>query len=398
VLVMLITSKKWRAIAFQIILVIFHFYTFFDTILVAAADILSKEALRIQLEKVVGVYTNKSNSVLKDILSSQGLSDNKAIHDYFDRTLRKTVLVTGCNHGFINHLHNFKCFADKLGMKFIVIAMDKLAYNYITNNTSMVAYHMVGGAVGETTAHPQKFRSQQFNLITARKKEAVHDILSLGYNVLFSDTDVAMIRDPLPYMLWENVDYVHSLNYMCKVDEKWDFHKSKVEGNTGFYFVRSNNNTIQLWANAYAAAPKYPRLDDQAVFWKVIRTSIIPPVLPLGLCRHFNTPSDLQLKPMKDTSDRYLVSCMIDTCVFSSGMISRMYEPEFTYETLLSNLKLLNETICTLHANYISGNEKKMARMKEYGFWLAKQNPGTTQYTEECDNYIPYELMPKSPK
>ena len=39
-------------------------------------------------------------------------------------------------------------------------------------------------------------------------------------------------------------------------DEKWDFHKSKVEGNTGFYFVRSNNNTVQLWANAYAAAPK----------------------------------------------------------------------------------------------------------------------------------------------
>eukprot|EP01036_Dinobryon_divergens_P028204 gene28204-37108_t len=120
----------------------------------------------------------------------------------------------------------------------------------------MSAYHMVGGAVGEVTTDPQKFRSKQFNLITARKKEAVHDILKLGYNVLFSDTDVAMIRDPLPYMLWENVDYVHSLNYWCNVGEKWDFHKSKVEGNTGFYFVRSNNNTVQLWANAYAAAPK----------------------------------------------------------------------------------------------------------------------------------------------
>ena len=72
-------------------------------------------------------------------------------------------------------------------------------------------------------------------------------------------------------------------------------------------------------------------------------------------------------------------------------MISRLYEPELTYgillyftyfieknfnctllplETLLANLKILNETICTLHANYISGNEKKMERMKEYGFWF----------------------------
>ena len=38
-------------------------------------------------------------------------------------------------------------------------------------------------------------------------------------------------------------------------------------------------------------------------------------------------------------------------------------------ETLMANLKILNESICTLHANYISGNEKKMERMKEYGFW-----------------------------
>ena len=177
---------------------------------------MSNEALRIQLEKVVGVYSNKSNTVVKDMLNSQGLSKNRTLRDYLDRTLRKTVLVTGCNHGFINHLHNFKCFADKLGMKFIVIAMDKLAYNYITHNTTMVAYQMVGGAV-EITSHSQEFRTQQFNLITARKKEAVYGILSLGYHVLFSDTDVAMIRDPLPYMLWENVDYVHSLNYMCKV-------------------------------------------------------------------------------------------------------------------------------------------------------------------------------------
>ncbi len=38
--------------------------------------------------------------------------------------------------------------------------------------------------------------------------------------------------------------------------ESWDFHKSKVEGNTGFYFVRSNPNTIKLWAHAFEAAPK----------------------------------------------------------------------------------------------------------------------------------------------
>lgn len=38
---------------------------------------------------------------------------------------------------------------------------------------------------------------------------------------------------------------------------KWDFRRSKVEGNTGFYFVRSTENTIKLWEEAYEASMRY---------------------------------------------------------------------------------------------------------------------------------------------
>lgn len=55
-------------------------------------------------------------------------------------------------------------------------------------------------------------------------------------------------------------------------------------GNTGFYYVRSNPMTIKLWKDAYDAAPMFPHLDDQAVFWRVIRTSSDPKVKPLGPC------------------------------------------------------------------------------------------------------------------
>lgn len=154
-----------------------------------------REELKRKLAKVAGVY--------KDPAKAKGLE--------------KTVLITGCNHGFVNHLHNFKCFADRLGMKFLVMAMDRHAHEYITKNTSMESYLMVGGAVGEVGGTATEFRSKQFNLITAKKKEAVHDILELGYDVLFSDTDVAILRDPIPYMVRANVDYAHSLNYMCTV-------------------------------------------------------------------------------------------------------------------------------------------------------------------------------------
>ncbi len=56
---------------------------------------------------------------------------------------------------------------------------------------------------------------------------------------------------------------------------------------------------------------------------------------------------------------------------------------------MLENLKTLNESIVTLHANYISGNRKKMNRMKEYGFWLAEGDRagGNTQH---CAEYVPH--------
>lgn len=36
--------------------------------------------------------------------------------------------------------------------------------------------------------------------------------------------------------------------------EKWNFMKSEEEGNTGFYYVRSNWRTIQLWKDTMLTA------------------------------------------------------------------------------------------------------------------------------------------------
>ncbi len=131
--------------------------------------------------------------------------------------VENTVLITACNYGFINHLYNFDCFMKRLKMKYLVFAMDKQAYEYLKVNTTINVYNMNNLDGSEVTSLPQLFRSKQFNIITAKKKEAVHDVMLLGYDVLFSDTDVAVVRDPFPYMVWKNVDYVHSLNAMCQV-------------------------------------------------------------------------------------------------------------------------------------------------------------------------------------
>lgn len=98
--------------------------------------------------------------------------------------------------------------------------MDKHAYDTLSKHSNLTVYYMgandVAGESTDVTSAPQEFRSKHFNVITAKKKEVAHDIMALGYDVLFSDTDVAMVRDPLPYMIWKNVDYVHSINAICE--------------------------------------------------------------------------------------------------------------------------------------------------------------------------------------
>lgn len=102
------------------------------------------------------------------------------------------------------------------------------------------------------------------------------------------------------------------------------------------FFTRTVNSHFVFDSSTIIFPPppplffRHPRLDDQAIFWRVIRTSRDPPVLPIGKCRNFNTANDLASMYQYSTYKRYLISCVLDTCVFSSGMISRVYEPELT--------------------------------------------------------------------
>lgn len=129
--------------------------------------------------------------------------------------LRKTVLITGCNRGYIPFLHNFKCFVDRLNLKLLVISMDEKTHWHVQNklNDTLKSYLWTGEhAVHETFA---SFRSPQFNVITHAKTSYTHAILSLGYDVIFIDLDVALVRDPVPYLFWKGVDYVFTHNSIC---------------------------------------------------------------------------------------------------------------------------------------------------------------------------------------
>lgn len=273
--------------------------------------------------------------------------------------LRKTILITGINYGYKDFLHNFKCFADRLGIKFLPVSLDSRIYKYL-NTVKFAPTYLMPDLPGRENVKGEAsgFGGKNFNLIGCRKIEAVAGALELGYNVVFSDVDIAIMRDPIDYLFIEGVDYTHSENNGCR--QKWKFNDT-MEGNTGFYGVKSNPKTIRTWDLAYRACSVAPLYDDQTMFWLILRTNINPAPLPLSVCPSIGgsySPSD----PKK------IVSCPLDNCMFSASNL----RDTMAYDRLLHNLKISKSTAVIAHANWMNGKQKKKSALARSGLWIAQ--------------------------
>ena len=170
--------------------------------------------------------------------------------------LNNTVLVTASNFGYLNHLLNFNCYMQKLNFKFSVFSLDTNLHSFLReNHPSINSIAFFDNSVSLSQA--SNFRTKFFNVITNKKEETVFILLHLGFNVIFIDIDIALLKDPLIHLMLPRVDYVHAVNIRCSKSNRFDYSDSSLEGNTGLYYVKSTINTISLWRKALIKAKKY---------------------------------------------------------------------------------------------------------------------------------------------
>lgn len=282
------------------------------------------------------------NSLAEVLNLGAGLYTSKLSSNYKDnhQNLDKTVLVTAFNYGYIGFLHNFKCYLDRLNLKAVVISMDVKAHEYVHEHLiNLHSYYLTGNETVHESA--TEFRSKQFHVITNRKIEGVLNILKLGYDVIFVDPDIALLRDPMPYLFWQGIDYVHSVNKICPMSDGWDFYQTEEEGNTGFYFIRSNFRSIHLLETFKLTYPSHPELDDQTILWTMLRAMKSPQIQPKPVCSH-----DVSVQSTTET----LVTCHLDGCLFSAGGLRGA-----AYNWLEAAVKKKNESVVSIHANFVKG-------------------------------------------
>ncbi|KAG8639855.1 hypothetical protein MANES_14G173300v8 [Manihot esculenta] len=103
-------------------------------------------------------------------------------------------------------------------------------------------------------------------------------ILHMGYNFIFTDTDIMWIRDPFLHF-YEDADF----QIACDIYNGHPFDR-KNKPNGGFNYVKSNKRTMEFYKFWYLSRKAYPGLNDQDVLNKIKHD---PFIAKLGLQMRF---------------------------------------------------------------------------------------------------------------
>ncbi|PXF50048.1 Beta-arabinofuranosyltransferase RAY1 [Gracilariopsis chorda] len=245
--------------------------------------------------------------------------------------------------------------------------MDKSVYNYLLNHRANVFFHQ------QTTPtlhrRPQSlsslseshFGTALFIETSRRKSQLVLSILRLGYNVIFSDVDVALLQNPIPHLLSYNSDIVIQSDRPHFLQDA----PLNYNINSGFYLVRPSARTT----TAFRAILKYSqaiRRSEQKAFNYVLcgafKTDHAGPGLRIGTDRCTYSRTDATV-------------CVLPLEAFPNGSDQSLWSNATTRFTEQ------HPNVVAVHANYVNGLAAKIDRLRTIGYWFL---PSQSTQTAQC--------------
>jgi len=322
--------------------------------------------------------------------------DNAAAH--FDRVLgnkaglyndadkqskdySKTILVTASNYQYREVLANWECYAKRLKLKWVVIAMDPKMYELLGENNSI----LVNGSYTESGA--ETFGSAGFSNITCNKLLMVAKILRAGYNVIFSDPDNIFTADLMSGEAFGDMgalvssnryDFIYSVNLNAAADDvecqkckdetvrlnngevpSYGIRERRTMANTGLYFARATPK-VYAWMESTVDMCATSNLDDQSLFWQWTLLRLGKGWQhPAGVTKikHCTTHEWGHPKQPENPKDIWL--CHLDMFKYVTGRNVTQYTSDMELKAY--------------HSNFVSGTEKKISKLQNWtkppGLW-----------------------------
>ena len=224
----------------------------------ARSDVKSElEPLTVRLHRHAGLYRDKS----------------------YAPELKNVLLLTAANTGYLEMLTNWECMAKRLGLDWMVIAIDSELNQHLGERSFSATGQEWGKAEGF-------FSKGGFQLIACNKIRSVADMLrATNLDIVFSDGDNVFKSDPfLPslslgsmirsgkyeYIYGRKIEPGNQKIQNLKLDV---YHQEPRKGNTGFYYVAGNRKR-DIVQSVFDKGVKWcdtrPHMDDQENFWDAL--------------------------------------------------------------------------------------------------------------------------------
>ncbi|CAI5471302.1 unnamed protein product [Closterium sp. Yama58-4] len=118
----------------------------------------------------------------------------------------------------------------------------------------------------------KKFMTPSYLHLMWRRLHVIRQILSLRFDVIFTDNDVMWLQVGGSDVMWVQNPLPHLLNVssdMLIACDRWSADPKAAAANGGFYMARSNDRVLRFfdyWLNAHT---RFPGIHDQDAFMRV---------------------------------------------------------------------------------------------------------------------------------
>ncbi|KAF0927780.1 hypothetical protein E2562_036200 [Oryza meyeriana var. granulata] len=178
----------------------------------------------------------------------------------------RTVIITSVNEAFARPNSLLDLFRESFlaGEKIahlldhvLVVAVDPAAFDHC-RAVHPHCYHLEVKSMNLSNAN--NFMSEAYVELVWTKLSLQQRVLELGYNFLFTDVDILWFRDP-----FRHIGLFADMTTSCDVfngdgDDLGNW------PNTGFYYVKSTNRTVEMLRRWRAARTRYPPNHEQNIF------------------------------------------------------------------------------------------------------------------------------------
>jgi len=292
-----------------------------------------------------------------------------------------TVLLTGGSFGYRDMMMNFVCNLRRLGIydHLIIAAFDEQMYEFGFRMGLPIFFNQQAPTAGLADF---EYGSQSFRRLTKLKSQMVLRILKLGYNVIWTDSDIVWYQNPIPLLHAMESDLVVQSNapYPQELADN-----GPLRINSGFYRARSTPLTIDAFANIVASA-QASRLSEQPSFYMVLcggkegRT-----IKGDNGCIYTSNLTDAELQG----HGRELYVEYLDRQKYPNGAVSDFWQSPGTIPSTHPEMVIL-------HNNWIRGLDGKTLRLTNNSLWWYNSEEELCNY-HDTPTPLPEAAKPKPP-